>query len=193
MKSKHYAVALIVTVFFGNLIFTEPLYALDVSAPVVRLSILSGSHEKGEPLSVSAKVTDDQSLGHVVLRYRQSGSTGNFASLSMKQDSETSVYSVSIPPADLSPPGVEYYVEAADTMGNVSQDPFPSHPRVVMINQKDQPVKPAKSGKAKWLWALAGAVAAGAAIASNSGGGGGGGGDGGKEPGSLTVTASVPE
>ncbi len=192
MKSKHYVVALIVTVFFGNLIFTGPLYALDVSAPVVRLSILSGAHEKGEPLSVSAKVTDDQRLGHVVLRYRQSGSTGNFTSLAMKQNSKTSVYSASIPLVDLSPPGVEYYVEAADAMGNVSQDPFPSHPRVVMINQKDQP---AKSGKAKWLWALAGAVAAGAALASNSGGGNGGGdvdvaGDG---SGSLTVTASVPE
>jgi hypothetical protein len=192
MKFKHCIVALIVTVLFGSLLFSIPLYALDVSAPIVRLSILGGTHETGEPLSISAKVTDDQRVDRVILHYRQSHSTNNFSSLIMKQDFETGTYSASIPPADLSPPGVEYYIEAVDAMGNVSQDPFPSHPRVVMIDQKDQP---AKHGKAKWVWAVVGAIAAGAALASNGGGSGGGDdvGVAGETSGSLTVTASSPE
>jgi hypothetical protein len=188
MKFKHCVVALTVTVFLGSPLFSVPLYALDVSAPVVRLSVLGGTHEKGEALPVSAKVTDDQSVDRVVLHYRQTGSTNNFSSLIMKQDFETGVYSASIPPADLSPPGVEYFIEAVDAMGNVSQDPFPSHPRVVMM---DPQASPPQRGKAKWVWALVGAVAAGAALASNSGGG-----DGGEKPGtsgSLTVTATLPQ
>ncbi len=142
---------------------------------------------------MSAKVTDDQGINHVVLHYRKSDdSAGSFSSLIMKQNPETSTYSASIPQADLSPPGLEYYVEAVDAMGNVSQDPFPSHPLVVTINPKDQPPK---STKTKWLWVLAGAVAAGAALASGSGGDSGGGNVdvAGDSNSSLTVSAPLPE
>ncbi len=187
MKFKHCVITLTVTVLFDSLLFSMPLYALDVSAPIVRLSILGGAHETGEPLSVSAKVTDDQSIDRVIMRYRQSNSTNSFSSLMMKQGFETGVYSASIPSTDLSPPGVKCYIEAADVMGNASQDPFPSHPRVVVIDQKDQP---AKHGKAKWVWAVVGVVAAGATLASN---GGGDVGLAGETSGSLTVTAPSPE
>jgi len=78
MKLKHRVIALTVTTFFSSLLFSMPLYALDNFAPIIRLSILGGTHEIDEPLSVSAKVTSDQSVGRVVVRYHPSNSTNSF-------------------------------------------------------------------------------------------------------------------
>jgi hypothetical protein len=171
---------------FASVLRPVALYAADLSAPVVRLSLDLDSYEEGMPISVSAVVTDNQRLKQVVLRFRLSGVSDEFLFIPMKKDEASRLYSASIPAAKVMAPGVEYFVEATDAEGNISQQPFPSHPHTVMIEGERSMTA---SRKINWWWVLAGVVAVGA-VADGSGSSGGS--ENGEGSGGLTVVAPTP-
>ena len=139
--------------FLTGLLNSAVLNAADFTAPEVRLSVDQDTPEAGVPIPFSAWVTDNQGVSRVVLRYRMLGSSETFSSLTMRPGDAAKLYSTSIPTTDFSSPGVEYFVEATDVTGNISQEPFPSHPRVVMINEESSTEPPkVTSRKTKWLW-----------------------------------------
>lgn len=180
---------LIVCVSLAGVLSPATLQAADFSAPVIRLSLDRGAPKDGEPLAVAATVTDDQQVQQVLLRYRVSGSQSKFSSVAMKKRGSAQIYTATVPVESLKAPGIEYFVEARDEVGNVSQEPFPTHPRVVMIQGKESALA---SGNMKWLWVVAGALAVGAL--AGGGGGSSSGGDVGVtgEAGSATLTISAP-
>jgi len=162
---------LVVLLIIGSLQFASVvcpivLYAADLSAPVVRLSLDLESHEEGMPIPVSATVIDNQRLKQVVLRFRLFGSSDDFLSIPMEKNAASQLYSAFIPATKVMAPGVEYFVEAHDAEGNISQQPFPNHPHTVMIEGERSTMA---SRKINWWWVLAGAVAVGAVASGSSG------------------------
>ncbi|HFD86491.1 MAG TPA: hypothetical protein ENJ35_02320 [Gammaproteobacteria bacterium] len=165
------------------------LSAADLAAPIIRLPV-SNTPEPGSPIVISASVQDNQGLNRVLLHYRKAGSDEAYSAIPMKQAAGSRLYRATIPRAQLTAPGIEYYIEAIDSTENVSQEPFPSHPRIIAIAGGNDPVLTAAGKKINWLWVAAGVVAAGA-LAASSGGGSGGSDD--PQPSStLTITAPVP-
>jgi hypothetical protein len=132
----------------------------------VRLSLDLESHEEGIPIPVTATVIDNQYLKQVVLRFRLSGSSDEFFFIPMKKDAASQLYTTSIPANKVMAPGVEYFVEASDAEGNISQQPFPSHPHTVMIKNTRSVTTAHK--KINWWWVLAGVVAVGAVAGADS-------------------------
>ncbi len=166
------------------------LYAADLSAPIVRLSLDLESHEEGMPISVSAMVMDDHRVKQVVLRFRLAGVTDEFLSVPMIKNIGSPLYSASIPANKVTVPGVEYFVEASDAEGNVSQQPFPSHPHIVMIEGEHGATTASK--KINWWWVLAGAVVVGAVAGADGGNDSSGTAVNGDSSEGLTVVAPVP-
>ena len=165
-------------------------YTEDLSAPTVTLSLVAQPPTAGEAFPVSARVTDDQKVSRVLLHYRQTGKDTGFNTLPMQAQGRGDLFKAVIPASAVVPPGVDYFVEAMDAEGNVSQEPFPTHPRVLALSG-GRPVE-SKSGT-KWLWVIAGVLAVGAIAASGGSSGGGGSGDRESETGpTLTVTGPVP-
>lgn len=186
--NRRVASFLISSIVLSSVIVSAALHAADFAAPVVRLSLDRSGVEQGQALAVSATVTDNQQVSRVVLRYRALGSSDPFLMIPMKQSAVSKLYVTSIPASDAVAPGVEYFVEATDGMGNVSQEPFPNHPRVVSIEGGS----PIASSKINWLWVAAGAVAVGVLAGSVGGGSSSDGGVGSSSGAMLTITAPTP-
>ncbi len=168
MLLKRWLVACLIATLMGGGVISPALYAADFSAPVVRMAFTDSSAKAGEALRVSATVSDDQVVSRVILRYRPMKSAAEFSSLPMTKNLASGLYSATIPATQIKAPGVEFFVEASDAVGNVSQEPFPNHPQQVAVKGGGGTFA---GGNAKWLWVLAGAVVVGALA------GGGGGGD----------------
>jgi hypothetical protein len=190
MSLKHYAQRILTLLLTVGIMVPTTIWATDLSAPVIRLSMAVSPPKPGKPLRISASVSDNQALSRVLLRYRKAGSNDAFASIPMQKAAESSLYSAAIPAGQLSEPGVEYFVEAVDTTENISQEPFPSHPRIVTIQGTGSNAV-AGTRKINWLWVAAGVVAAGA-LAASSGGGGDASSDPGDTGATLTITAPTP-
>ena len=186
---------LVVLLMIGSLPFASVFYsvvlcAADLSAPIVRLSLDLESHKEGVSIPVSATVTDNQRLKQVVLRFRLSGSSDEFLFIPMKKDAASQLYSTSIPGNKVMAPGVEYFVEASDAEGNISQQPFPTHPHVVMIAGVRSATIARK--KINWWWVLAGVAAVGVVAGADSNSDSPGNAVDGEGSGGLTVVAPVP-
>ncbi len=115
------------------LLLLHPIcFAADFSAPLITLSA-DGSLEGSTSYRISARVTDDGGIQEVNLHYRPIGSEDGFQTVAMVPDRGEGIYSA-ILPKDLIPlPGIEYYVEAMDRAANISQEPFPSRPRELLL------------------------------------------------------------
>jgi hypothetical protein len=113
------------------------------------------------------------------------------------------VYMATIPGAEISEPGVEYYIEATDTAENTILRGFSFSPLVVSVGPavaRPTPVEPptaskepAKKKTNTLTYILIGLGAAALIGAASSGGGGGGGGSTEPATGSVDVTAPVPQ
>ncbi|MCP4406926.1 MAG: hypothetical protein GY807_04045, partial [Gammaproteobacteria bacterium] len=121
------------------------------------------------------------------------------------------IYTTTIPSEDMLAPGIEYYIQAADTAGNTVLRGFDFSPLIILVGSpgledavtevppEETAAKPKeekkKSGAMKWVLIGVGVAAlAGLGIALG-GGGGGGGGDGDGDNGStgiLSIDASAP-
>ncbi|MCP4406929.1 MAG: hypothetical protein GY807_04060, partial [Gammaproteobacteria bacterium] len=117
---------LITAIILASLIY-QPFYAFgaqelalpapDISVPKIEHEQLSGHQAVGELLELSVKVVDDSGVKKVTLFYRVIGAK-QFKRLEMIAIGGQGVYTTTIPPEDMLAPGLEYYIQAADTAGN---------------------------------------------------------------------------
>ena len=210
---------LITTIVLASLIY-QPFYtisaqesaqpSLDVSAPEIQHEEFTGHQPTGQQLEFIVKAVDDSGIEHVTLYYRVIG-TNEFKQLEMVKIGDRGIYSTIIPPEDVSAPGIEYYIESADTAGNTVLRGFDFDPLIILVGSAgfeetvtEPPVvetaaqpkeQKKKSGAMKWvLIGLGVAAVAGLGIALGGGGGGdGGGGPPAPSTGSVTVVAPFPE
>ncbi len=159
---------------------------MDLVAPVIHPTLELPPDENANH-RVSARVTDDQEIASVRLKYRSLGSIAEHESVEMKRSGDTAVYEATIEASALVSPGIEYFFEAQDRAGNVSQFPFPNHPRTIAIDST--PATSVAEGKMGWVWAVVGALALGALAA---GGGGSGSGSSSSPTGTLVISAELP-
>lgn len=167
--------------------FPLQVMAADMSAPIIVPTVQQPFDKDDESIRIGASVNDDQSLSEVVLHYRTLGSVSAFESVPMERQQTPSLFEVILKGEQLSAPGLEYYIEARDGAGNISQQPFPSSPTTVAIEKR---VASEDSSKINWLWVGLGVLVVGAL----AGGGGGGSSSSGSDTSgnSLTVSTQTP-
>ena len=119
--------------------YAEWSFTIDTIAPaVVHQPVTEGI--VGTEISIEARVTDASGLSDVYLYYRTVGD-GQFNQVSMTQVPSTDVYTATIPASMATVSGVEYYVEATDTVGNIGGSPATnraSQPHRVLITEVQQ-------------------------------------------------------
>ena len=84
----------------------------DVTPPDITHDVISGGQPQGQPVVVTAIITDPSGLASVSLHYRLQG-TSSFVTLAMTGAGDT--YSAIIPGGDVQNPGMEYYIQATDS------------------------------------------------------------------------------
>lgn len=181
----------------------------DLVAPEVKHKGLTEPVKEGQPVKISATVTDNVGVQSVILFYRAKGAAGEYKRIPMTREGQTDVFSAQL--KDVHPPGVEYYIQASDLAGNTLLHGYSFSPLGVAVIPAsaeelaktpepaagEPPVKEAmteasessSSSKYKWLWIGLGVVAVGAL----AGGGGGGGGGGGPTTGTVVISAPTPQ
>ena len=170
----------------------------DITPPKVQHEPDSNEVPSDKPYVISATVTDESGVGKVTLFFRQVGSS-IFNSVDMEATGSKDIFVTEISPEELSPPGLEYYIQAEDTSGNTLLRGFTFEPLVLKIGEGTSASALAskstdsgaskKSSANKWLWIGLGVLAVGGLAAAGGGGGGGGGGD---DP-TVTVNAPIPQ
>jgi len=79
---------------------------------------------KGEPITISADITDDSGVSSATLYYRKGGG-GPYSSVPMSLLPESSsTYTASIPASEVTERGIEYYIEAKDIYGGTATSPI---------------------------------------------------------------------
>lgn len=220
MKNKALLLSLIAFYTFV-LIPTAPLWAQtrkpsDLTAPVIQHEPPTQAFRSGESVNIQATITDNSEIKEATLFYRPIGND-EYSSINMEKQPQGD-YSVSIPKDDITEPGIEYYIQAADQAGNIALRGFSFSPLTLTVTPATPDKKPSEEAftenvfpaeekqtalktdaspekpwyKKWWVWAIAGAVVIGAAAAGGGGGGGGGGGAGSPSTGSATVTGPIP-
>jgi hypothetical protein len=92
----------------------------DTTGPVVSLLPLPLTVEEGTPVTVSADVTDPSGVGEVTLFFRTAGASAWFSQrLSLAAGS----YEAVLPGSVVLVPGLELYLEATDSIGNLTEEP----------------------------------------------------------------------
>ncbi|MCL6450570.1 MAG: M6 family metalloprotease domain-containing protein [Acetobacteraceae bacterium] len=104
----------------------------DLPATIHHDAIFSATD--AEDLEVGAVVTDDIRVRRVDLFYRVAGSE-SFTPVRMAELSR-SAYNAVIPAAAVTPLGVEYYITATDSKGNVSFRFVPSNPQFIAVQPR---------------------------------------------------------
>ncbi len=104
----------------------------DISAPNIVHEPAAESISAIEPVVISATVTDDSGVRLVTLFYR-SVSTQAYSRATMERVGPSDVFMVSIPADDVVPPGIEYYIQAADLAGNTVLKGFAFSPLRISV------------------------------------------------------------
>jgi len=103
-----------------NTVFTQWDFTIDTTAPeIIHTPVLSGT--AGQDIMISATVTDSSGLGYVHLYYRKTG-TQQYTEIDMDKGSGNT-YATAIPGSAVTSDGIQYYVEANDTAGNIGRSP----------------------------------------------------------------------
>lgn len=92
----------------------------DTSAPSITHTPIANGQPTGVTVSVGADVTDSSGVQSVTLFYRAMGG-GAYSSVTMSAQGAS--YSAQIPAGAVTAPGMQYYLEAADTAGNTGRAP----------------------------------------------------------------------
>ncbi|MDO6460214.1 hypothetical protein Q4485_05865 [Granulosicoccaceae sp. 1_MG-2023] len=167
----------------------------DTTPPKVQHEPADNDAPDDQPLQIYATVTDENGVSEVTLFYRNAGED-EYRSQSMQASGNSGIFMAEVPPAELQPPRLEYYIQAGDTGGNQLLRGFYFEPLSVNVvagtgaagavaAKGDESAATGSLKSNKWLWIGLGAVALGGLAAA--GGGGGGGGDSGDN-----VDVSVP-
>ena len=99
-------------------------FGVDLNPPaIIHNNPLVSVDEGSTTPSINVQVSDGGSgVKSVRLNYRRSGSSGGFVTVELWTDGQ--VTPSSIPGGDIRSEGVEYFIEAEDELGNVSEWPF---------------------------------------------------------------------
>ncbi len=94
----------------------------DRTVPVINVSVVAQDQVEDQRVTVTAAVNDSTGVAAVTLYYRSQGQS-LFVSVPMQPSAAD--YSAEIPPQAVLPPGIDYYVEAGDTIvpANVGRSP----------------------------------------------------------------------
>jgi len=95
-------------------------FTIDTTAPyIVHTPVTSGT--AGRDITIRADVTDPSGLGYVHLYYRKTGAQ-QYMEVDMVKGSGNT-FSAAIPGSAFASDGVQYYIEANDTVGNIGRRP----------------------------------------------------------------------
>lgn len=156
---------------------------VDATAPVVRHDPVASEVGAGTPLTISATVTDNVGVDRVTLYYRSRGED-EYRRAEMQRIAGTDIFVATLDGEDIREPAFEYYVEAADTAGNILLVGYALSPLIVSVTESRAAAAPvaaapetaprestSKAGTPTWMWVLMGVGVA--ALAAGAGGGGG--------------------
>jgi immune inhibitor A len=110
------------------------LTKVDKDLPAVIYHDLIDNAIDAQPLPVLAVVTDDIAVQQVVLYYRVAG-TGSYTKLVLPQTA-FQAYSAIVPAAAVTRSGLEYYVTARDSKGNVTSTGTAAAPNFVVVQPR---------------------------------------------------------
>jgi hypothetical protein len=167
----------------------------DLVAPEIKQDKYVDTVKVGVDHPISVKVTDNVGVKQVTLYYRAIG-TEEYKRKGMTRVGKTDEYKTTISSDLITPPGVEYYIQAMDYAGNTVLYGYSFSPLAVKTVSADTAVattssstavKSEESSSNKWLW-----IGLGAAAVALAAGGGGGGGGGGTPTATLNINASDP-
>lgn len=155
----------------------------DLVAPIITQQKYINTVEKNKDHNITVTVKDNVGVKQVILYYRVIG-TEAYKTQNMQNISGTDDYSATIKSNKITPPGVEYYVQAMDHAGNTLLHGYSFSPLsvktvgvgAVVASSSNESQEPSEDDddslfSNKWFWIVLGAVVVGAA----AGGGGGGG------------------
>lgn len=172
----------------------------DLVAPKITQEKYIDTVEKNKSHEITVTVKDNVAVKQVILYYRVIG-TEQYSSQIMQNIKGSDEYIVTIKSDEIKPPGVEYYIQAADLAGNTLLHGYSFSPLSVKTVAAGAVVAASASGSDgasmssdkddsifsnKWFWVGVGVLVVGAAA------GGGGGGGGGTPTATLTVTTDEP-
>lgn len=173
--------------------------ANDITPPKVLHEPDSSSVAANRPHVITATVSDDNGVGKVTLFFRNMGESV-FNSVEMTPTDTINVYMTELDSSVLSPPGLEYYIQAEDSAGNTLLRGFTFEPLVlnvtegtdsrVLASESAKEVNESSTSSNKWLWIGLGVLAVGGLAAA---GGGGGGGSGSSDGDTVTISAPIPQ
>jgi hypothetical protein len=104
----------------SNIAWMNWSFTLDSTAPTISHNpVTSGT--AGTDVTIDAEVTDDTGVSSVSLCYGETDSQ-SFDCISMTR-TDGDLYTATIPASDVTTKGVEYYIEATDTLGNTGRNP----------------------------------------------------------------------
>lgn len=121
-----------------------------------------GEGKYGKVLIIEASASDASGIKKVVLHFRQAGNRG-FSSVNMERRKDRTMVA-SVPALSVIRPGVEYYIEAWDVLGN-GPGLKGSAAKPILVPVKGGPTRPAPPGakplyKRWWFWVAVGGAAA---------------------------------
>ena len=118
-EGKYYwSVQAIDNAYAGSQFAPEQSFVVGQPPSVVLIPPLSPN--VGQPVLIAANVTDRSGVAKVALNYRKGGSS-SFTSASISQTG--SIYQAIIPEDAITSRGIEYFIEATDSVGNTSRTP----------------------------------------------------------------------
>lgn len=171
--------------------------AYDFSPPEIATTSAPSAAMPGTAVGIEAEVVDDMGLDTVTLHYRRVGEE-EFRPILMDRI-ERGRYRARLASDAVREPGIEYFIEARDSGGNIvlrGNRTTPLHIAVALPGESapaaDSAVVPPEAARkpSYWKWVV-GAVVIGA-VAALAQGGGDGGGDGGDRPGASTTDPPPP-
>jgi hypothetical protein len=190
-NSRHGLVLLVCfSLVFSPLIRAAQLSlpAADLVAPKITQEHYVDTVEKNKNHKISVTVKDNVKVKQVILYYRVIGSK-NYKTKAMQNKPNTNQYIATIYSKEISSPGVEYYIQAADYAGNTLLHGYSFSPlsvktisasTAIAASETNPSTKPKDEDdddsifSNKWLWIGLGVLALGAAASGGSSGGGGG-------------------
>lgn len=106
--------------------------ALDMDAPTIELLDTAPTYVPGKGYQIRVLVKDNDKVGQVVLKFRPADSDTEFTTRPMRKVGVTGTRFVADVPEDLvSASAVEFYIEAQDQAGNITQAPHPATPKAL--------------------------------------------------------------
>jgi hypothetical protein len=169
--------------------------ATDFKPPKVVHSNLDARASSTLPHVISATVSDESGIDSVKLFYRNSGAS-EYKEANLLPTGTANLYMTELPAAALSPPSLEYYIQAEDKSGNIILKGFSFEPLVlsvfkgskntVVVKKSTEDNNSNSLASNKLLWIGLGVLAIGG-IAASAGGGGGGSSD------NVFITAPKPQ